>query len=196
MEEIKETVYSVTKRILIKLDALSEQPTGKAYLAKIRNSIGKSINEATDVWQILFENLPEEFLSETKKPKIEELAILTSIQMYALHKQGNDLKLYSDEDAKFKNIGYSLRKLKLDTSSVSINKRFNSMITSTTFEELSNHLRSLIKILKSKFPDMFVDYALLADDLFSYLKGYDQDVRLRWSREYYKMNSKGENNNE
>ncbi len=195
MEENKKTVYSVTKNIIFKLEVLSEQPIGKAYLAKIRNSIGKSINEAIDVWPILFENLPEEFLSKTKNPKIEELSILTAIQMYALHKQGSDFKFYNDENKKFKNLGYSLRILRLDNS-ISIDRRFNSMITSTTFEELSNHLRSLIKILKLKFPDMFVDYALLADDLFSYLKGYDQDVRLKWSREYYKINSKGENNNE
>lgn len=190
------SVLAVTKEILLKLDVLSGYPSGKADLAKIRNSVGKPINEAVEVWPILFENLPEEFLSNNATASNEELAIVTAIQLYSLHKQGGVFRINTESDGKSKNLGYSLRVLRTDDNTTSIDRRFNSMITSTTFDELYNHLKTMIKILKSKFPNVYVDYAKLAEDLFWYLNGHEQDVRLRWAKEYYMQNKRGEKNNE
>jgi len=192
----KDSVFSVTKKIMVKLDALSEYSSGKAALAKIRNSVGKPVNEVTEVWQLLFENLPEEFLGSRGTPSDEELSILTAIQLYALHKQGTSSKGNVEESEGFKNLGYSLGKLRIADGQTSIDRRFNSMITSTTFDELIHHLRHLIKILKAKVPDVSVNYAKLAEDLFWYLKGYEAEIRLKWAREYYRQNNKGEDNYE
>ena len=74
------------------------------------------------------------------------------------------------------------------------------MVTSETFDNLCYHLRHLIKILKSKYPNEKVNYAKLAEDLYWFSIGYEENVRLEWAREYYRENfkrdeKKGEENN-
>ena len=69
------------------------------------------------------------------------------------------------------------------------------MITSQSFEELSNHLRQLIKILKGSKDIVKINYPKLSKDLYDFARGYDERVRLNWSRAYYSKNiSKGEEN--
>ncbi len=78
----------------------------------------------------------------------------------------------------------------------SCDRRFNAMITSSSFEELSYHLRHMISLLKSRNPEVKVNYAKLAEDLYWYLRGYDERLRLAWSRAYYRESYKGEDSNE
>ena len=70
------------------------------------------------------------------------------------------------------------------------------MITASTFEELVYHLRHLITLLKSKSPETKVDYARLSEDLYWFLRDYQERVRLSWARDYYKRNFKGEKDND
>lgn len=115
--------------------------------------------------------------------------------MYAIHQQSNVesvLKFGNDDENesgekknKYKaNIGDALATLRSDESE-SIDKRFNAMITATNFNKLSYHLRQMIKILKSK-SDAKVDYAKLAEDLYWFMIGRKEEVRLSWARSYYK----------
>lgn len=69
------------------------------------------------------------------------------------------------------------------------------MITSSTFEELSNHLRHMIRLLKSK-SNVQVDYAKLAEDLYQFLRGNREKIRLSWAREYYRYSYKGDDEND
>ena len=194
--ESRDTVVSVTQNILIKLYSTSEYSSGKALLAKIRNSIGKPISEAPEIWPLLFENLPEEFLGRGEHASKEELAILTAIQLFALNIQGNTNGFERPEARNRKNLGFYLRQIRDPENSVSLDRRFNAMITSTTFDELSNHLRHMIKLFKSKTPNVLIDYVKLADDLYWYLIGKEEKVRLSWARDYYRFSKKGDNNNE
>ena len=71
------------------------------------------------------------------------------------------------------------------------------MITSTDFDELTYHLRQLIMLLKTK-ENIKVNYAKLADDLYWYLRGNQEKVRIRWAQSYYKTKlteEKGETQN-
>ena len=52
-EQSKPTVSSVTRKILMKLSNQIDTSPGKAVLAKIRHSIGKPINKATEIWSLL-----------------------------------------------------------------------------------------------------------------------------------------------
>ncbi len=195
-EQPKQSVRSVTSRIIRKLSNQIEASSGKATLAKIRKTFGKPLSEATEVWPILFENLPEEFLSSYGQPSYEELAIYTTIQFYALHQQGTSASVMMNENEQHQNIGYSLRQLRKSDETTAIDRRFNVMITSSTFEELIYHLRHLITLLKSQAPGTKVDYAGLAEDLYWFLKNAQDNVRLRWARSYYKQHTKGEENND
>lgn len=191
-------IYGVTKKILFKLSNQLETPAGRAWLAKLRHSIGKDLSQSIEIWPIVFENIPEEYLSNGKTVSYEEKAIIYALQMYALHQQGRQGSVLLD-DKTYNNIGTALRVLRTIDNKVSIDRRFNTMITSTIFEELIHHLRHLIAILKSKSKDTKIDYAKLAEDLYWYQMGFEEKVRLSWARAYYKTitaTKEGEMNNE
>lgn len=182
----KVSIFSVTSKIIRKINAITGTPEGKSTLAKFRNSIGKDLEKSMELWPILFENLPEEYLGNGKSITGEENAILLTLQLYALYLQGNSVILMNlEEEKKFKNIGFSLKILRVDNST-SVDGRFNAMITSTTVEELANHLRHMIKILKSKYPNTYIDFPKLAEDIYWFSRGYEDRVRLSWAREYFR----------
>ncbi|MGP1616439.1 type I-E CRISPR-associated protein Cse2/CasB [Peptostreptococcus stomatis] len=182
----KTSVFSVTSKMIYKLNALAGTPVGKSTMAKFRNSIGKNLENSTELWPILFENLPAEFFGNGKNITKEENAILLTLQLYALYMQGNsDVTTPQDDDTKFKNIGFSLKALRVDDT-MSSDRRFNATITSTTVEELVNHLRHMIKILKSKYPKTYIDFPKLAEDIYWFSKGYEDTIRLSWAREYFR----------
>ena len=77
------------------------------------------------------ENLPEEFLSSYQQPSYEELAIYTALQLYALHQQGVSTSVMLDDSKPYENIGSALGKLRKEDDTTSIDRRFNTMITSS-----------------------------------------------------------------
>lgn len=189
-------MMSVSSNILSKLGQMINTPSGKATLANLRSSIGKPLSESLEIWPLVFEFLPDDFLNDRGSLSKEELAILSTLQLYALHQQGKSESVHHYNEERSMNLGYSLNSLRTKDSSRSIDQRFNALITSTTYEELMHHLRQMIKILKAK-SESRVDYARLSVDLYSYLNGNQESIRLRWARAYYRIYSnKGENNND
>lgn len=193
MEDSKLNVYSETARILRKLDNTRDRPSTKAIFANIRNSINKDSAFNLNALAFVFHEIPEEFLGFNKNLNDYEKAILTAVQMYALHQQANTntvLKLDYKEGESRQNLGDSLNSMrKNNDEDKSIDRRFNAMITSSNFEELSHHLRQMIKLLKAK-SDAKVDYASLANDLYWFLKNRREGLKIKWSRSYYKSNKK------
>ena len=91
-------------------------------------------------------------------------------------------------------MGDALKTLRTGESE-STDARFNVLITASNFNQLQNHLRQMIKLLKSK-SDVEVDYASLADDLYWFLKDQKDGIKMKWARAYYKISkkeSKGDN---
>lgn len=188
MESKKDSIYKVTSAILNKINNTIETPKTKALLANIRNSINKNMSDNIETMAYIFSNVPEEYLGNSGKLTYQEEAIFTAVLLYAIHQQSNNnsvLKIDYEKDERRQNIGDALSTLRSDDSE-SIDKRFNAMITSSNFKELKHHLRQLIKILKAK-SDAKVDYAKLADDLYWYLIGQKDKIKLQWSRSYYKL---------
>lgn len=190
-------VYNVTAKILKKIDQTKDTSSTRALFANIRNSINKSSSNNLDALAFVFNNMPEEYIGFGKELSDYEQAILTAIQMYALHQQSNEksvLKIEYNEGEKRQNLGDALSTLR-GSDNKSIDRRFNAMILSSNFLQLQNHLRQFIKLLKAK-SDAKVDYASVADDLFWFLKNQKDGVKIKWSRSYYKfrkVNDKGEN---
>lgn len=193
MEDSKLNVYKETAKILRLLDNDRDKPSTKAIFANIRNSINKDSSVNMDTLAFVFQNIPEEFLGYNKNLNDYEKAILTAVQMYALHQQAkveSVLKLDYKEGEIRQNLGDSLNSMrKNNDEDKAIDRRFNAMITSSNFEELSHHLRQMIKLLKAK-SEAKVDYASLADDLYWFLKNQREGLKIRWSRSYYKKNKK------
>ena len=188
-------IFSTTKSVIFSIRNMTDESSQKATLAKLRNSIGKPLTENIGVIAMVFENAPDEFLGKRGQLSWGEDAILTAIQLFALHQQGKTESVMQ-EDEKNISIGASLGYLRNSDDSKSVDRRFNAMISSSTLDEIKTHLRHLIKLLKSREPNVKVDYALLGKDLFRIAKGYKEDVALMWARDYYRVNRKGEENNE
>ncbi|MDK8324849.1 type I-E CRISPR-associated protein Cse2/CasB [Lactobacillus iners] len=190
-------VYNVTAKILRKIDQTKDTSSTRALFANIRNSINKSSSNNLDALAFVFNNMPEEYIGFGKELSDYEQAILTAIQMYALHQQSNEksvLKIEYNEGEKRQNLGDALSTLR-GSDNKSIDRRFNAMILSSNYLQLQNHLRQFIKLLKAK-SDVKVDYAGVADDLLWFLKNQKDGVKIKWSRSYYKfrkVNDKGEN---
>lgn len=194
-------VYNAAAIVLRGIDQIKDKSAKRALLANIRNAISREVGSNLSALSYIFEKLPEEFLGSREKLNDYEKAILTAVQMYALHQQSNEnsvLKLDYNEGEKRQNLGDVLSTLRSDDSK-SIDSRFNAMITASNFTQLQNHLRQLIKILKSKKSGIKVDYASLAADLYWFLKNQKAELKIKWGRSYYKFrkdNEKGENSND
>lgn len=188
MKKSNNIVYKTSYSVLKKLDSIKDTSRAKAILSKIRSSSDSNISNNIEAIAFIFSNVPEEYLGNSGELSYQEEATLTAVQLYAIHQQAKPnsvLKLDYEEDERKQNIGEALSTLR-SADSESIDRRFNAMITSSNFKELKHHLRQLIKILKAK-SDVKVDYAKLADDLYWYLMGQKDKIKLQWSRSYYKF---------
>lgn len=178
LQSNKSNMYSVTKQVISKIEYMGNESAKRAILANFRNSVGKPLNEMTNVWSFLFENLPEEFLGTYGNETPHEKAIVSVLQIYAICSQGSN-QVACDVEEKMGNIGQSLSVLRRENQS--IDQRFNAMITSSSFEELTHHMRSMVKILKAKSV-VRIDYAKLAEQLFWYQCGLEKEMKLDWAR--------------
>lgn len=189
------TVYQVTAKILHVIASDLHVSSTKAHLADLRQSVNKDVHLATGVFPLIFSNIPAEYLGRSGALTDAERAIILALQLYALHQQGKEQNVNAQADAKERDLGASLNSLRFADDSQAIDRRFNAMITATSFNELANHLRHLIKLLMSK-TETKVNYAQLAQDLFWFQKGQASGIRLKWSRSYYReYANKGDENN-
>lgn len=192
----RQLVYSTTNKIIFSLEESKELSKTKATLSNLRNCVGRPSAENLEGIKLLYQFIPEEFYTKFSKLTYEENAILTTLQLYAIHQQS---EVYSVNNTEKKdgwdNVGESIAEIRTEDNFLSLDRRFNAMITSQSFEELSNHLRQLIKILKGSKDIVKINYPKLSKDLYDFARGYDERVRLNWSRAYYSKNiSKGEEN--
>ena len=198
MDEERKSVDAVMRKIIAEIEPIKTLGSGKAILAGIRDSIGKELSNAPQVWPMLFANLPEEYLGNKARVTAEENAIYLSLQIYALMQQGFT-KLERGEEKSTRNIGESLRALRGDESKA-MDERLNTMVTAGSFEELSHYLRQMIKILKANAANPSVNYPMLANDLFWMQKGKRDNILMDWARAYYqtfqKRTVEKENTNE
>lgn len=203
MESLREKEIELKKiaaRLINYYGSNLEFSKTKADLSNLRKSISKYYENSIEVWPIIFENMPEEFLSHNGKFTREEKVLLTVLQLYSLHQQGSSqsVNYKRSEDEKYtRNLGESLKFLRTKDHEISSDRRFNAMMTSSTFDELAYNLRQLISLLKARTSEK-VDYVRLTGDLYRYINGQRESIRLEWAQSYYKLEYKeeGEDNNE
>lgn len=192
----RQLVYSTTNKIIFSLEESKELSKTKATLSNLRNSVGRPSAENLEGIKLLYQFIPDEFYTKYSKLTYEENAILTTLQLYAIHQQSEvDSVNNTEKKDGWDNVGESIAEIRTEDNFLSLDRRFNAMITSQSFEELSTHLRQLIKILKGSKDIVKINYPKLSKDLYDFARGYDERVRLNWSRAYYSKNiSKGEEN--
>lgn len=196
MQNNKAGVYGIASKILFGLGNSLNTSATKAALANLRNSIGRPYQDSMEVWSIIFEHLPQEYLGHGEKLSAEENAILSALQLYAVHQQGKaDNVNLDDPECAWQNVGYALSSLRIGDNITAVDRRFNAMVTSASFEELCHHLRQLIKLLSAKSQSK-INYAKLANDMYWFLRGYKNSLRLDWSRQYYRNLGDSKNDDE
>lgn len=188
-------VYSTTESIICIIEKNFDEQTKKAILAKLRHSIGKPITEYPDILSLVYSQVPEEILGRGGQLSWEEDAIISALQLYSLHQQGLNDSVHLENNTK-NGIGNSLSHLRREDDSKAIDRRFNEMIVSATYEGFKIHLRHLIKILKARDNSIKIDYSLLSKALYNFAAGNSDSVKLKIARDYYREKRKGENENE
>lgn len=209
-KEIETSVDSIIKQLYAQL----EYSSGKAKLAKLRNSMGRT--DLVEVYPFLYGMISKElrkYIERNSQSKLsdEEKAIIWSLQLYALLQQGREDCVH--EKTEHLNFGSSLSELRKDNkdkedgtnkvrnkkdqennNSVAIDRRFNAMILADTPEEFQVHLRHILQLYKSKIKNGTIDFVKLATDIYRFIKWEHGkvEIRLEWSREYYKVNYKEE----
>lgn len=118
----------------------------------------------------------------------EEKSIFITLQLYAIGQQGLNKVLVSND--KNKNFGSSLQQIK-EQDSVALDRRFNTMLTATTFDEFAYHLRQIFRLAKSK-ESFSVNFIKLSEDLFWYQNGKERNICLSWAKDYYHYAGKNE----
>ena len=120
-----------------------------------------------------------------REPSRAEWAIYTALTLFALHQQGKDpeTEWMSQPGAP---LGKSVAGLIGSPEEESrVARRFHTLATSASMEELSHHMRGMVQLLRSK--NIPLDYPALAEDLFWYQNAeYQAQVRLRWGQDFYR----------
>ena len=190
MEE-KQKALSKASRIsgFVKLLQLQQNPRDavvRAKLAKMRRGIGEQPGAVPELWDLLFDGLPEELEGRGNEPSRAEKAVYTALTLYALHQQGKDLHsdfMYLENNTLGRAVGQLARRS--DGNEEAVIRRFNVVVTSADLTEFSWHLRNIIQLCKRE--SIPLDYAALARDLYEYqdLNRLD-NVRLKWGRDFYR----------
>lgn len=185
----------VVKKIYI-LQAEADSGSGKAMLANLRRGIGREPGELPQIFGILLQDMPEEFLSRDGTVTKEEWVCYVSLTLYALHQQGYDVRsqqMHTEEDS---SIGKAMYKLMMaydgdPNAEQRMVQKLRMLSTSVDKKELSYHLRAIIKLLKSN--GITMNYRKLAGDLYEmqFPEGKKR-VCLRWGQDFYRGRNRKE----
>ena len=171
-----------TRRKLNSLISQAKVNTGT--LAELRRGIGKTPGELPQLWGYFLESMPEEFYGDQEASRAE-WAVYTALTLFALHQQGKDPVVKSMQK-EGQSLGKALACL-IHTENVRerIFRRFRTIATAGSIEELSHYLRSAVQLLKGE--DVGLDYSKLAGDIYCFqFSELVSGVRLRWGQDFYR----------
>ena len=181
-----ERIEMFKERVSSKLDLLREDnPYSRAMLAKLRRAIGKHPHETPEIWNITLSGHIADHEYGDFAITRNELAIHTSLTLFALHMQGNEIYPHN----KGVSFGKALQKLAQENSEnyEAVCRRFNRAVIADNILGLAVHLRGLIRQMRDKGIGM--DYAQLAVDFVDYQNPMKiRKVRHQWGRDFYGTN--------
>ena len=174
-----------------------EDPWSKSMLAKLRRCAGKDLAEASDAWEVILNELPDELLcsgpAERTSATEAEWAIHTALTLYALHQHGNSFVVSAEKNDGGLSFGSAIRQLISPDKSneASIKKRFDAVVTSGDLCELSYHARGIVQLMCASAVPIKMDYRKFAKDLYFYQYADGRhNVRLGWGTDFYNETKK------
>lgn len=189
MDRKKEIALFVEKRINY-ICAVSESNSGKAILANLRKGVGKNPGELPQVFPIIFEDLPEVFMSRNGVPTKEEWACYIALTLFSWHQQSHDTHLELVHTSNDQSMGRALRCLadqSEDTNSEArMLKRLQVLVSSMDIKEFAYHSRNIVKLFSSS--NVKMNYASFAADVYEWqFPESNTNVGLRWGQDFYRQ---------
>lgn len=188
MDDVVGEVRRYVERRIRWITSANQEAATRALMAKLRRGVGKSPGSMPEIWEIVFEDLPESLMSYGKEPSRSEWAIHVALTLFALHQQGKNFKEESQMMHKSgESLGTAMQKLiKSDEDRKRIKRRFDAVTTSQSVLEISYHLRNVVQMLRKE--NIALDYGLLAKDIYLFQFDNARDnVRLQWGRDFYRI---------
>lgn len=174
---------------LLKRFSKYEKEDNKNELAMLRKGVGRKPGEMPQLWGIIFEDFPESLFSKYGEPSKAEWAAYISFTLFAMHQQGNSPEtnfMHSSGETLGKALRRLVGKLGGNDAEERVHRRFSVMATSSDVEELSNHMRGIIQLLRAN--NIPLDYVRLAGDIYFYqFPNGRSKVRLRWGQDFYRI---------
>jgi CRISPR system Cascade subunit CasB len=179
--ELENELYGFVRRKIDLLDA--ESSWARAMCAKLRRGIGKTPGELPELWEITLSDAPSGWDGKNGVASFQQNAVHTALTLYALHRQGKNSSMNSDEGDSLG--GAAARLVAPDGSNLeAVRRRFNSVVTATGFLELAHHARGVVQLLKAD--DIKLDYPRFAKDLYYYqFLSRTNEVKLHWGQDFY-----------
>jgi CRISPR system Cascade subunit CasB len=163
----------------------------KAALAKLRRGVGKEAGSVPEIWQYVYEDIPDILAGDTNKALYAQSAVHTALTLYAMHSQG----MGNAHNEKAGSLGNAAKNLRMQNpdSEPGVKRRFDALATAKTPMEVSNHSRGIIQLLRQG--KIMLNYAAFAKDLYWLQSSRDsaKNVLRKWGRDFYYVT--GENKN-
>lgn len=172
---VDRTVSDLQRRLLS--DSYRD-PSAVAALARLRRGAGKRPGEVLDVLE--FTVSEDFFVGRATAATHQENAAHLAVTLYALHQQSRGERMHR----RGVDLGSALRLLNSGSPPDPILRRFRTLGTTDSFDELSHHLRGVVQLLRTGSRQL--DYGLLADQLVGWQDGRRSQVQLAWARGFYR----------
>lgn len=159
----------------------SNPSRARASLAHLRRAVGKEPGEVPEVLGLIID--PDAPTPRSDEPTREEIAINTALTLYAVHQQSQGEPMH----VRGVGFGRALARIRYRDGDEDrgILRRFQSVGTAGTVEELVYHARGLVTLLRGA--GVGFDYGRFAQDLLDFQDPWRRDrVRLRWGRDFYR----------
>lgn len=156
-------------------------PTSAAAsaMARLRQVTPGKVDEDPRVWELIFAANDEGQVPSGPDVTRRELALHAGLALYAVHQQSQTSPMHVSGVR----LGRALRRLER-ISDDSLQRRFASLLTASTFDATNYHLRGLMTLLRRE--GVVLDHIALTGDLLRLLNPSTADrVRRQWGRDFY-----------
>ena len=161
-------------------DFLGErESSARATLARLRQAVDEAPGVNPDVWQIVLEILPGQFIGSRDQPTKGEWAAHLALTLYGVHQQGNNTPMHEP------GVTFGTAMGRLMRERPSAKSRYDALLSASHFAGRRNYLRSLTGLLSTD--GIPVDHGRLALDLFRLQSADHKNSVVRvWGRDFYR----------
>lgn len=171
---VSRTITSLQRRYL------ANEAAARGQVAALRSVVSHEPGADPSIWALTEPPSLREIRID--EPTREERATHAAVTLYALHQQSGASPVHVEGVRLGQAAAHLIGNGEQESSAA--RRRFNTLATSSTFAELTHHLRSFVSQLRTE--GVPLDYVDLYRDLLDFqCPGGAARVRRRWARELY-----------